>query len=222
MYTESGDYSQFFTASNGCDSVVMLHLTVSHPTTGDTTAVACDAFTWYELINIIQSGNYTRTFTSAAGCDSVVTLHLTVNSSEESEFAIATEDSCYIWNAETYCSSGDYVQTLQTVNGCDSVVTLHLTVSVGIDNYDDFDFKVYPNPTNGIVFVQCAMNDVQVGTIEVRLYDAYGKMLDVEEIQGVTTLRTTEIDMSRFASGIYFVRAVADGNVVAVRKMVKR
>lgn len=222
MYTESGDYSQSFTASNGCDSVVMLHLTVSHPTTGDTTAVACDAFTWYELINIIQSGNYTRTFTSAAGCDSVVTLHLTVNSSEESEFAIATEDSCYIWNAETYCSSGDYVQTLQTVNGCDSVVTLHLTVSVGIDNYDGFNFKVYPNPTNGVVFVQCVMNDVQVETMEIRLYDAYGKLLDIEEIQGVTTLRTAQIDMSRFASGVYFIQAVADGNVVAVRKVVKR
>jgi hypothetical protein len=32
----------------------------------------------------------------------------------------------------------------------------------------------------------------------------------------------TQIDLSHYAAGIYFVKAVADGNVVAVRKVVKR
>ncbi|MBP5562725.1 MAG: T9SS type A sorting domain-containing protein [Bacteroidales bacterium] len=32
----------------------------------------------------------------------------------------------------------------------------------------------------------------------------------------------TQIDLSLYAAGVYFVKAVADGNVVAVRKMVKR
>ncbi len=32
----------------------------------------------------------------------------------------------------------------------------------------------------------------------------------------------TQIDLSHYAAGVYFVKAVADGNVVAVRKMVKR
>jgi hypothetical protein len=33
---------------------------------------------------------------------------------------------------------------------------------------------------------------------------------------------TTQIDMSQLSNGIYFVKAVADGKVVAVRKVVKQ
>ncbi len=71
-----------------------------------------------------------------------------------SEFTITTPDSCYIWNNQTYCASGDYTQTLQTVHGCDSVVTLHLTITVGLDDHETVDFKVFPNPTTGILNVQ--------------------------------------------------------------------
>ena len=35
------------------------------------------------------------------------------------------------------------------------------------------------------------------------------------------TFVQTQIDLSPFAPGIYFVKAVADGKVVAVRKVVK-
>ena len=58
--------------------MVTLHLTVNHSNTGDTTAVACNSFDWYEQTGITESGDYTHIFTNANGCDSVVTLHLTV------------------------------------------------------------------------------------------------------------------------------------------------
>ena len=77
-YTESGDYTRNFFNTAGCDSVVTLHLTVNHSNTGDTTAVACNSFDWYEQTGITESGDYTHIFTNANGCDSVVTLHLTV------------------------------------------------------------------------------------------------------------------------------------------------
>ena len=32
----------------------------------------------------------------------------------------------------------------------------------------------------------------------------------------------TQIDLSPFAPGIYFIKAVADGNVITVRKVVKQ
>ncbi|MBR6160615.1 MAG: T9SS type A sorting domain-containing protein [Bacteroidales bacterium] len=31
-----------------------------------------------------------------------------------------------------------------------------------------------------------------------------------------------QIDLSRYANGVYFIKAVTDGNVVAVRKVVKQ
>ena len=220
-YTASGDYTQIFTNVNGCDSVVTLHLTINYSNSGDTTAVACDSFDWYEQTNLTQSGDYTRTITNAAGCDSVVTLHLTVNAMETSEFTITTSDSCYTWNSETYCTSGDYTQTLQTIDGCDSVVTLHLTVSVGIDDHNDFAFNLYPNPTNGIVIIQFTHHNSPITHIHV--FDAYGKLVGVVETNAHdSSVQTAQIDLSGFAAGVYFVKAVAEGNVVAVRKVVKR
>jgi hypothetical protein len=60
--------------------VVTLHLTVNNSTTGDTTATACNSFSWYGTTYTV-SGTPTHTFATAAGCDSVVTLHLTIDQS---------------------------------------------------------------------------------------------------------------------------------------------
>ena len=147
---------------------------------------------------------------------------MTINFAQSAQFAVTTADSCYIWNAETYCESGDYTQTLTAANGCDSTVTLHLTITVGIDDHNGFAFNLYPNPTNGMVNVQCTMNNVQVGTMEFHVFDAYGKLVDVVETRCTTSLQTAQIDLSGFAAGVYFVKAVADGNVVAVKKVVKQ
>ena len=44
----------------------------------------------------------------------------------------------------------------------------------------------------------------------------------IVETQNFASLQTARIDLSHYAAGVYFVKAVADGNVVAVRKVVKR
>ena len=220
--------------SMSCLQPVSLHC--GETFTGDTTAVACESFSW-QGITYTESGDYTYYTTTATGCDSVVILHLTIYQNEITDFTVTCQDSCYTWNDQVYCNSGDYNQTLQTVYGCDSVVTLHLTITVGVDDYEIVDFKVYPNPTNNFVNVQCTMNNGQVGAIEFQLFDAFGKLVNITNVgvfgtQGVcdTPPQTdahgssvqTQIDLSHYAAGVYFVKAVADGNVVAVRKMVKR
>ena len=219
--TQSGDYTRTVTNVDGCDSVVTLHLSVNYSNAGDTSAVACDSFDWYEQTNLTQSGDYTRTVTNANGCDSVVTLHLTVNPTMTKHVEVSTSDSCYIWNSVPYCASGDYTQTLQTVHGCDSVVILHLTITVGINDLDGFNFKIYPNPTTDVVNVECAMNNVQMGTMEYHVYDTYGKLVLVARADVANASQQTPIDLNRYAPGIYFVKALADGNVVAVRKVIK-
>jgi hypothetical protein len=220
-YTTSGTYTYEYSNANGCTSVDTLHLTISPADHADFAETACEFFIW-EGTTYSASGDYTQTFTNANGCDSVVTLHLTINHATSSEFTVETSDSCYSWNGHLYCASGDYTQTLTAANGCDSVVTLHLTVSVGIDDHNDFTFKVYPNPTTGMVNIECTMNNVQAETVDFHVYDVYGKLVDVVETRHGTSLQTVQIDLSVFAPGVYFVKAVAEGNVVAVRKVVKR
>ncbi len=178
---------------------------------------ACDSYTWNNE-TYTQSGDYTQTLANAAGCDSVVTLHLTIFNDETSDFTIVTEDSCYTWNGTEYCASGDYTQTFQTVHGCDSVVTLHLTITVGIDDHDGFDFKVYPNPASNIVNVQCTMNNVQWNGAEIHVVDVYGKLLQTKPFDG----ETSHIDLTGYTNGVYFVKLMADDQTVAVRKVVKQ
>ena len=157
---------------------------------------------------------------NAAWSDSPYLLESGSGPGYDTSITVVCPDSCYIWNGESYCQSGDYTQTLQTVHGCDSVVTLHLTITVGIDDQNlGASMTVHPNPTNSVVNVQCTMNNVQVETVEIWLYDAYGKLVNVAATnnEGIA-----QIDLSRYAPGIYLIKAVADGNVVAVRKVVKR
>ena len=130
MYEQSGEYSHTFEGGNihGCDSVVTVHLTINHATSGDTTATACDSFEWYGQ-TYEQSGEYNHTFDGGNihGCDSVVTLHLTINHANSSE-ETRTEYESYEWNGVTYTESGNYTFETKNAAGCDSTATLHLTI----------------------------------------------------------------------------------------------
>ncbi|MBR6174815.1 MAG: T9SS type A sorting domain-containing protein, partial [Bacteroidales bacterium] len=220
-YTTSGDYTYAHEDANGCTQVDTLHLTVNNPTNMAFSETACESFTWNGTTYTV-SGDYTFAHEDANGCTQVDTLHLTINQPVTTEITIETADSCYIWNGLTYCASGDYVQTFTAANNCDSVVTLHLTTGVGIQNHDlNVSMIVYPNPTTNILNVQCTINDEQWIPDEIHLFDAYGKLVFHYANLYETPQQTVQIDMSQFAYGLYFVKAVKGGKVVAVRKVVK-
>lgn len=123
---ESGDYSYTLPAAIGCDSTVILHLTINQIDTVELTVNACEEFIWNDM-HYTESGDYTQTFDNMAGCDSTVTIHLTIFPLFQNEIS---ETACvsYTWNDETYTESGDYTQHFNSVHGCDSAVTLHLTI----------------------------------------------------------------------------------------------
>ena len=220
-YTVSGDYTYSHADANGCTQVDTLHLTINNPVHTSVTETACESFTWNGTTFTVN-GDYTYSHLDANGCTQVDTLHLTIFNNEITEFTIVTESPCYTWNNVEYCETGDYTQALQTVHGCDSVVTLHLTITVGLNDYDGFDFKVYPNPTNGVVNVECIMNNEEWDEVELHLCDAYGRLLDVVGANNHSPSRAAQIDLSHYANGVYFVKVVADGKTIAVRKVVKQ
>ncbi len=228
-----GVYTVTGTSSAGCSSTSNVTVLVSQlPVititgetdicTGETTTLTANGGATYlwsngttdASITVGTPGTYQVIGYNEAGCNAMASATVNIWQPASSEFTIVTEDPCYTWNNIDYCESGDYTQTLQTVHGCDSVVTLHLTITVGVNDYDGVDFKIYPNPTSNIVNMQCTMNNVQTETFEIRLYDAYGQLLDVIE--------KGQIDLSRYANGVYFVRAVTNGKTIAVRKVVKQ
>ncbi len=106
---------------------------------------------------------------------------------------------------------------------------LQVTEPVGIPNLAEESITVYPNPTNNIVNVQCTTHNSPITHIHV--FDAYGKLVGVVETFHETSLQTgksgssaqtAQIDLSPFAPGVYFIKAVTDGKTVAVRKIVKQ
>jgi hypothetical protein len=143
-YTETGDYvdTAQTAATNGCDSIVTLKLTILKASRVDRMETACESFTWdlngkkYEA-----TGDYVDTVKGGAlnGCDSIVTLHLTILQPVRVD---RTESACesFVWdlNDKTYNASGDYVDTVKggAYNGCDSIVTLHLTIKHGVKTSD--------------------------------------------------------------------------------------
>ena len=220
-YTVSGNYTYSHIDVNGCTQVDTLHLTINNPVHTAITENACESYMWNETL-YTDGGDYTYSHVDENGCTQVDTLHLTIFNDAISEFTIVTEEPCYTWNNVEYCETGDYSQTFQTIHSCDSLVTLHLTITVGLNDYETVDFKVYPNPTSNIVNVECIMKNEELGDVEIQVVDAYGRLVDLEETLVITSLQNVRIDLSHNASGIYFVKAVADGKTIAVRKVVKQ
>ncbi len=126
VYKQSGVYRFDTTSVFGCDSVVMLNLTI-HPSYHiEETAIACDSFEWKGTM-YHESGVYRFDTISALGCDSVVMLNLTVHPSYQVEEVVAACDS-FEWKGTMYHESGVYRFDTTSVYGCDSIVTLKLTV----------------------------------------------------------------------------------------------
>ena len=109
-----------------------------------------------------------------------------------------------------------------TSHGCDSTFTLTLTIlpcdTNSIPVYADGLLTLYPNPTNDIVNVQFTIYNEQWENMELRVYDVYGRLLQtVETCHGASL----QIDLSQYTPGVYLVRVVNGGKVMAVRKVVK-
>ena len=133
-YSTAGDYTHALLTTAGCDSLRTLHLAVLNTSTGDTSASACDQFTWHDSL-YTASTTATHTTTGAQGCDSTVTLHLAVYPSVSFYDA---DTICqnqladgYTWRDTvlyTAPDSGIFTRTRTTVHGCDSTLTLALSV----------------------------------------------------------------------------------------------
>ena len=133
-YSTAGNYTQVLLTTAGCDSLRTLHLAVLSTSAGDTSATACDQFTWHDSI-YTASTTATYITTGAQGCDSTVTLHLTVYPSvsfyDADTICQNQLANGYTWRDTvlyTVPDSDIYTRTRTTVHGCDSTLTLALSV----------------------------------------------------------------------------------------------
>jgi len=228
-YSVSGDYTYSHADGDGCTQVDTLHLTINNPVNTATTEVACESFVWNGLEYTV-SGDYTYSHEDANGCTQVDTLHLTINNSVSIDvyLTINESDLPFTYGDTTFLpgsvESGDYSFYFTTADGCDSIIVLHLTIEpVGISNYvTNASMKVYPNPTTGILNVEFVSLDESLENVDIQLFDMYGKLLNVTNIGHVDAMNRAHIDLSQYANGVYFIKAVSGQHLVGVRKVVKQ
>ena len=121
---ETGDYTEVYTASNGCDSTVITHLTIRPIETTQIDIELCEGQSVFVGDDeIFESGIYTDTLATSFGCDSILYYNVAIVDFFFSEREVVVcEGSSYFVGGEDQFEPGIYYDTLSTNSGCDSIV----------------------------------------------------------------------------------------------------
>lgn len=84
---------------------------------------------------------------------------------------------------------------------------------------DERNILVYPNPSSGVVHV--SVTGFEGRKTELRVLNVIGTVVYRETITELDNRFTRTLDLSRFASGLYYVKIDAD-NTSVMRKLVIR
>lgn len=124
--SRSGTYKQKLQAANGCDSIVVMDLTVIPAQKSLIEATICyGAYYTFCGKDYFHSVVVTDTIESAIGCDSIATLYLTVTPILEGseDFWLCPGGEIELGTLGKITQAGIYVDTIKTESGCDSVAT---------------------------------------------------------------------------------------------------
>jgi hypothetical protein len=127
----AGSYSEVFSNSDGCDSLVNLALTILPTYSFNQSISLCDGES-FQIGNstYTQSGNYQTILTSQAGCDSTIFTQLTILSPQvTSDQQTICQGQSYNFGSQTINTTGSYSEVFINSDGCDSLVNLSLTIS---------------------------------------------------------------------------------------------
>ncbi|MCB0654722.1 MAG: gliding motility-associated C-terminal domain-containing protein [Saprospiraceae bacterium] len=129
-YTTSGTYQEDYVSSFGCDSTVVIRLTVRPDYDQIITRQVCEGSSVTIGSHTYNTtGTYVDSLQTRFGCDSVIHLNLTVlqelTSTVDRQIC---NGQTFTFGTQTLSASGTYTETFTSQAGCDSVVTLNLSV----------------------------------------------------------------------------------------------
>ena len=155
-YTTSGVYTcSSMNTATGCANVVTLDLSINNSTSNQSSATACDTYTWScNGTTYTASGTYTCTSMNAAGCLHTETLSLTINTSSSNQSS-ATACDTYTWscNGTTYTASGTYTCTSMNSAGCLHTETLSLIINNSTTSTTSISAcNTYTWPVSGLTY----------------------------------------------------------------------
>tara|TARA_B100000902_G_scaffold200662_1_gene191214 strand:+ start:1 stop:1530 length:1530 start_codon:yes stop_codon:yes gene_type:complete len=126
----SGQHSHIYVggAWTGCDSVVVLNVTMAYSSDTIDVQSHCNVYTWIDGITYTSSNNTaTYSYITPAGCDSTIHLSLTINYTDTASSTIDTLCVPFAWGNTVITSPGIYTETFMNLGGCDSVHTVTIS-----------------------------------------------------------------------------------------------
>lgn len=236
VWTSTGVYYDTLSNAYGCDSVITFDLMVTGPSFTDVTAEACNSYTSPSGNYVwTVSGNYPDTLVNVIGCDSIINTFLTINTvnsgiSQVDDLTLTADvaNAAYQWidcatntaisgaTGQTYTAStnGNYA-VIVTENNCTDTSTCMTIDQVGISDATIGSVRMYPNPTNGQLFIQL---DREYNNVTIRVLDVLGREVDNKTY---TTSDHAQMNIPG-AAGTYFVEVSAENKLIETKHIVKQ
>ncbi len=150
VLTTTNIYQDTIQNAAGCDSIIIIDLTVGAPTASMISEFTCDTYTSPSGKIWTTSGTYLDTIVNSSGCDSIISIYLTVGYSTSSYINEVVCDSYTSPGGNTWTSSNTYTDIIQNSAGCDSIINidltiLHSSINPVIQHIQSCDYYVAPS-----------------------------------------------------------------------------
>lgn len=224
VWTTNGTYQDTIPNAFGCDSVMSITIN-SVNNTGTANVQGCGQY-------VSPSGNYTwntpgtymDTIPNMNGCDSVLTLNLTIvtvdttvttqwSSLQVPLIGGATYQwyNCVLGNQLVGETSNYLNPTLNglyyveiTFNGCTFMSGCHSYNTVGIEESNSTEVKLYPNPANDFLQIE---SDAEM--IHITVFDIAGRAVLSQE----TGHKSFQLQLDGLSTGKYTLRVITEKGV---------
>lgn len=241
-YSISGNYQDIYSTASGCDSIYILQLNVLPDYLISTNHGICDGdiYSWRGN-DYTVAGIYYDSLVSINGCDSVFVLELSAHTPTQAE--IVGLDSIYcIYNSS---DSINGIPSGGAFNGQGMLGSVFNPVTAGIGNWpivylvidsygcrssdtlvvvvdectsmseSDSKYQIFPNPAEN----QLHIDFPREGSFIISLSNQIGQILILQQVENKLQ---TDVDVSGFLEGSYFLKIESKDGFVVKKIVIKR
>ena len=188
--------------------------------------------------NIVGQIQYSVLALTVNNCSAVDTINVNVNTPVKvdlgrdtiffDEFRQGTDIlldagpgfSSYLWNdnstTQTYLvdpsNDGEISVVVTNSTGCVGADTVKVDFRLGVNSLEVSSIMMYPNPTSDFITINVT-NVTALGVVNVNILDITGKVMMTEKLNGNGAVFNETYDVSTLATGTYFVKFEANGEV---------